>query len=368
MRMKTPFRTSFGTTQDRQIGIVRVDGNGAVGMGEIVAAEEPLYNEETIDTAFHVIERHLARRVLGIEFAHPSDLVDTWRSVRRNHMAKAGLETAAWDLWSTLEGVPLWEALGGTKARVPTGVSIGIQSDVPALLQHIEGFLEQGYRRIKIKIEPGWDVDIVKQVRGAFGDIPLTVDGNSAYTLADADHLRELDGFDLMMIEQPLAEDDIIEHARLQARLDTPICLDESILSEEHTRRAIEAGACRIINIKIGRVGGLTESLSIHELCVEHDIPVWCGGMLESGVGRLHNIAIATLPGFTLPGDTSASDRYWEEDVIEPPVTISHDGLVSAHDAPGIAARVDTARLEDFTTWRATLLTGGRLRKSDDPI
>jgi o-succinylbenzoate synthase len=359
MPLSAPFRTSFGTTLERDIALVRVDCEGVEGYGELVAGEEPLYNEETVGTAFHVLRHHLIPRVLGRSFEHPSELASSWRGIRRNLMAKAGLELAFWDAWAKARGVSLARALNGVKDAIPAGVSIGIQPTVPGLLDEIERFLAYGYRRIKLKIEPGWDVEVVERVRARFGEIPLMVDGNSVYSLEDADHLERLDECGLMMIEQPLDHDDIVDHAALQARLRTPICLDESITSAANARRALDLEACRIINVKVGRVGGHCEALALHRLCKARGVPLWCGGMLESGVGRLHNIALASLDGFTLPGDTSASDRYWAEDIIDPPVTLSSDGTVAVPEGPGIGHRVRARRLKELTVATETLTADG---------
>lgn len=349
MRMRGRFRTSFGTQRDRDIVLARVHCGGVQGYGELTAGEEPLYSEESVETALTCLRAHLLPRVLGATVAHPADLAGRWAAVRGNRMAKAAVETAVWDAWARARGAPLSKALGGGPGRVPAGVSVGIHDDVGALLDEVGRFLEQGYARIKIKIEPGWDTDVVEGVRDAFGDIPLMVDANCAYTLADVEHLRRLDAYGLMMIEQPLADDDIVDHAALQARLSTPVCLDESIRSAATARRALDIGACRVVNAKVGRLGGHAEALALHELCRSRGVDLWCGGMLESGIGRLHNIALASLPGFTLPGDTSASERYWEQDIIEPPVTLAADGTVAVPAGPGIGHAVRADRLRAVT-------------------
>lgn len=361
MPLKKPFTTSFGTTTVRDVVIVRVEAGGAEGYGELVAMEEPIYNEESVETALIVLERHLIPTVLGRTFNHPREVGAAWRGIRRNYMAKAALETACWDAWARLQGLPLARALGGDKDRVPVGVSIGIPQSrrIQDLLGDIEGFLAAGYRRIKVKIEPGWDVDVAREIRRAFGDIPLMLDANSAYTLADIDHLQRLDEFGLMMIEQPLAHDDIVDHAQLQARLETPICLDESIHSVDDARRALDLGACRIINVKVGRIGGHGAMQDLHDLCRSRGVPLWCGGMLETGVGRLHNVALTTLPGFTLPGDTSGSDRYWHEDIIEPPVTVGPDGMITVPDEPGLGHPVRTDLLQRLARERRTFQPKG---------
>jgi O-succinylbenzoate synthase len=271
-------------------------------------------------------------------------------------MAKAGVEMAAWDLYARQRGEPLSRVLGGVRDRIASGVSIGIQETVDDLLAKIERELAAGYRRIKIKIKPGWDVDVVAAVRKRFGPIALMVDANAAYTLADADHLAELDRFDLMMIEQPLDYDDIADHAVLQRRLRTPICLDESIKTVGAAREAIRAGACRIINIKPGRVGGFSESIRLHDLCADHGIPVWHGGMLESGIGRAANIHLSTLPNFTLPGDVAASKRYFDPDLIDPPIEVASDGTIAVPQQPGIGVTIRDDRIERATIERAELL------------
>ena len=357
MRLHAPFRTSFGTIHDRDIVLVRVVGDGVEGYGELVADPEPLYNEETIETALHIMRAHLLPKVLGKSFSHPSELVATWSAFRRNNMAKAAIELAFWDAWARAGEMSLSQALGGVKSEVEVGVSIGIQESVSMLLSEIERFLDDGYRRVKVKIEPGWDVEVVDEIRQQFPDIPLMVDANSAYRLADLDHLRRLDDYSLMMIEQPLGYDDIVDHARLQEKLSTPICLDESIISAEGARRALELGSCRVINIKTGRVGGHVESLAVHDLCASQDIPVFCGGMLESGIGRLHNVALGSLPGFTLPGDTSPSQRYFMEDIIDPPVTMSR-GIVQTPEGPGIGHSVRTELIDRLTVSEESIRPG----------
>lgn len=359
MTLRAPFRTSFGVTHERHCLLIRLEADGVEGWGEVVADAAPLYSEETVETAWHILRDFLVPAVLGRSFDSPREFRASYAHVRRHPMAKAGLEGAFWDAWSRARGLPLWRALGGTKDRVEVGVSIGIQEDVPALLRAIESFQAQGYRRFKIKIEPGWDVDVVREVRRALGDIPLMVDANSAYTLADASHLAQLDRFDLMMIEQPLAHDDLVDHADLQRQLRTPICLDESVHHADDLRKAARIGACRILNVKVGRVGGLTEVQAIDRLARQLGIPLWCGGMLETGIGRLHNVALATLPGFTLPGDTSGSDRYWLEDVIDPPVTVDRDGTIAVPEQPGIGHQVREDRIQRVTRRRATYRANG---------
>jgi O-succinylbenzoate synthase len=276
--------------------------------------------------------------------------------VRGNRMAKAAIETACWDLEAKQLGLPLWKHLGGERREIPCGVSIGIQNTPEGLLDKIERELAAGYQRIKIKIKPGWDVNIVEFVRKSFPDIQLMVDANSAYTLADVDLFRGLDHFRLMMIEQPLAHDDILDHAALQRQIKTNICLDESIRSSADAAHAIALGACRVVNLKLGRVGGYAQAKEVEGVCHTGNIPVWCGGMLESGIGRAHNIAMATLGGFTLPGDVSASSRYWEEDIIDPPVTVSRVGTITAPEKPGIGFDVNVARIEKLTVRKESIV------------
>jgi O-succinylbenzoate synthase len=349
------FETSFGRVDDKHFIVVRVDGEGATGYGECVAEQDPYYSAETNETAWHIIEDFIAPRVLGAEFAHPRDLFPALKAIRGHNMAKAAVEMAAWDLFAKQRGEPLSRVLGGTRDRIASGVSIGIQPSLDELAAKVERELAAGYRRIKIKIKPGWDLDAVETVRARFGAIPLMVDANAAYTLADADHLARLDRFDLMMIEQPLDYDDIADHATLQRRLKTPICLDESIKTVGIAREAIAAGACRIINIKPGRVGGFAEAVRLHDVCASHGIPVWHGGMLESGIGRAANIHLSTLPNFSLPGDIAASKRYFDPDLIDPPIEVAADGTVAVPTAPGIGVsicldRVDRATLRTWAT------------------
>ena len=344
------FETSFGRTTERRILLVRaVDESGAEGWGECTAGEGPFYSEEWVESAWSVIETYLAPMTLGHFVESAADVFNLMKSVRGNRMAKAAIETACWDLEAHALGVPLWEHLGGEREEIPCGVSIGIQDSPEALLEKIGRELAAGYQRIKIKIKPGWDSSIVAQVRARFPEIPLMVDANSAYTLSDAPLFRSLDRHGLMMVEQPLAYDDMVDHARLQEQVETAVCLDESVRSGDDARKAIEMGACRIINVKLGRVGGHAEARRVERVCRERGIPVWCGGMLEAGVGRAHNIAMATLEGFTLPGDVSASARYWEEDIIEPEVTVTERGTIVAPRTPGIGYEIKRARVDSLT-------------------
>lgn len=349
MRLKNPFTTSFGTMQDKDFCLVAlVDKSGNVGWGESVAVETPSYSEETTTTNWHMLEDFLIPRLLGQEIRHPDHIQDTFADIRKNNMAKATLETAVWDLYAKNNGMTLREALGGEKTEIEVGISIGIQSSTTELLKIIENNLQMGYKKIKVKIKPGKDIDVLREIRNAFPAIPLMADANSAYTLDDVEHLKKMDRFNLMMIEQPLNHDDIVDHAQLQKQMTTPICLDESIVSANAARKAIELGSCKIINIKLGRVGGLSESKKIHDLCQQHGIPVWCGGMQEAGVGRAHNIALTTLANFTLPGDTAPSSHYWVEDIISPEVTMEK-GVVKVPDGPGIGFDINWEALEKYT-------------------
>jgi O-succinylbenzoate synthase len=339
------FETSFGRTYERRIILARAtDADGATGWGECTAGETPGYSEEWTETCWSTIVGVLAPMVLGKEVASAADVWNLMKPVRGNRMAKATIETAGWDLEAKKLGVPLWRHLGGVNQEIACGVSIGIQDTVEQLLEKIQTELNAGYQRIKIKISPRWDHDVIKRVRAEFGDIPLMGDANSAYTLADLESLRRMDDYNLMMLEQPLPHDDIIDHAELQAHMRTPICLDEPIKSSEDARKAIALNSGRIINLKNGRVGGHSQSKLVEQVCRENGVPVWCGGMLEAGIGRAHNIAISTLVGYTLPGDVSASKRYWHEDIIEPEVEVTSRGTIIAPDGPGIGFEVK----EDF--------------------
>lgn len=341
------FETSFGRTYERRIIIVRVeDADGAEGWGEITCGERPGYSDEWTDSAWVTAEKILAPMVVGHEVENAAGIWDLMKWARGHRMAKAGIETACWDLEAKKLGLPLWRHLGGVNQVVECGVSIGIQDSVEQLLSKIKTEIDAGYQRIKIKISPRWDYDVIKAVRAEFGNIPLMGDANSAYTLADIDKLKSLDEFELMMLEQPLGFDDIVDHAKLQAQLKTPICLDEPIRSPDDARKAIELKSGKIINLKNGRVGGHTQSKLVEQTAREAGMPVWCGGMLESGIGRAHNIAISTLAGYTMPGDVSASKRYWHEDIIEPAVEVSANGTITAPEAPGIGFEVRRDRIE----------------------
>ncbi len=344
------FETSFGRTTERRIVLVRVhDGEGGEGWGECTAGEGPFYCEEWTESAWHTLKTYLAPMVLGHEIDGASGIFPLMKAVRGNRMAKAALETACWDLEAKRAGIPLWKHLGGVQSEIACGVSIGIQDTIEQLLEKIGLELNAGYQRIKIKIKPGWDINVLEKVRARFPEIRLMGDANSAYSLADAPLFRAMDEFDLMMIEQPLAFDDMLDHAVLQKQVKTAICLDESIRTPADAGHAIDLKACRIINVKLGRVGGHSEAQRVERICRERNIAAWCGGMLESGIGRAHNIAMATLKGFTLPGDVSASSRYWEEDIIDPPVTITPNGTIIAPDAPGLGFEVNRQRIERLT-------------------
>jgi len=350
-----PFETSFGQTTLRRIVLVEIEVNGVSGWGESTAGEGPFYCYEDVETAWHILRDHLWPLVRGREFGAASEIGPMLSRVRGHNMAKAALETAVWDADAKLNNLPLSKLLGGTLEEVPCGVSIGLQPTISDLIAKVEKELAAGYQRIKIKIKPGADIDLVKSLREKFPRIRLMVDANSAYTLDDAALLKRLDDFYLIMIEQPLGYDDIYSHIWLQRRLETPICLDECIHEIEHARAAIETGACRIINMKLGRVGGHAVARSIHDLCQSKNIPVWCGGMLESGIGRAHNIAMSSLPNFVLPGDVSASKRYWVEDIIEPEVEVSSQGTIRVPDGPGIGYTPRRDRIEKLTQRREVL-------------
>ena len=353
------FETSFGRIDDRAFVIVTVEGEGTVGVGECVADDKPFYSSETTETAWHIIERFLAPIVFSRTYAHPRELFDSLSIVRGHHMAKAALEMAGWDLFARQEQRSLSELLGGSPAiiarGIASGVSIGIQDSLDALVERVEAELSAGYRRIKIKIKPGWDIEAVRSIRDRCGSVPLMVDANAAYTLRDANRLAGLDAFDLMMIEQPLDYDDVRDHARLQSQIRTPICLDESLHTPRLAEEALDMGACRIINIKPGRVGGHTQSIRMHDIAVARHAPVWHGGMLESGIGRAHNIHLSTLPGFTLPGDVAASRRYFAPDVIDPEIDVRPDGTIAVPQGPGIGVNIISDRVAAATVERREL-------------
>jgi O-succinylbenzoate synthase len=357
--LKYPFETSFGRTTNRRVLIVQaIDHSGAAGYGECVAMEGPFFSAETIDTAWIIVAKHIAP-LLASQDIRADSLFQKLSPIRGNQMAKGAVEAAVWDLESRRLGLPLWKHLGGTRTEIACGVSIGIQSGTDELLEAILRELDRGYQRIKIKIKPGHDLKLVQAVRARYKDIVLSVDANAAYSLdRDAPLMKELDNYNLLMIEQPLAPGDLVDHAKLQQQLSTPLCLDESIASVSDARHALELGACRIINIKLGRVGGFSQAREIQALALRHGIPVWCGGMLETGIGRAHNIAMSSLPGFTLPGDVSASQRYWSEDIIEPEVEVSSRGTIAVPTAPGFGFRVRIDRVEKLTVRTETVPVG----------
>jgi o-succinylbenzoate synthase len=353
MKLKSPFETSFGTVQDRRILLVEVVVDGTSGWGEVTAGETPAYNAETTDTAWHVISDFIAPSLIGQSVSETSELPRLMARIRGHEMAKSGVENALWDAAAQLKGIPLHRLLGGTIEEIACGVSLGIRENPESLVKRVEEELRGGYQRIKLKIKPGKDYEFVAAVRKEFPNIRLSVDANSAYSLEDAQHLKRLDEFGLLMMEQPLNWDDIYAHSKLQAQIQTAICLDECIHNTRHALTAIELKSCRIINIKLGRVSGHTEARLIEQACRAHGVPVWCGGMLESGIGRAHNIAMSTLPGFSLPGDVSASQRYWSEDIIEPPVEVTEKGTIRVPETPGLGYAVKRDRIEKITVRRS---------------
>ena len=348
------FETSFGRTTVRRIVLVRVEAEGLTGWGEVSCGEEPFYSHETPETAWHILRDYVVPWSLKREWASASEIALVFRPIRGHNMAKAALENALWDIEAQMKGVPLSQLLGGSLEEIPCGVSIGIQNSIEELLDKIQRELDAGYQRIKVKIKPGWDVEVLERIRHKFPRIALMADANSAYTLADLPHLKQFDRFFLMMIEQPLGWEDLLDHAKLQRELATPVCLDESIHSAEDARKAIEIGACKIINVKLGRVGGFTSARQVHDVCRAKNVPVWCGGMLESGIGRAHNIALSTLPGFTLPGDVSASQRYWAQDIIDPEVTVTLRGTIRVPQSPGLGYVANLERIEKVTVRKET--------------
>jgi O-succinylbenzoate synthase len=353
MRLKSPFETSFGTVQNRRVLLVEVVVDGVSGWGEVTALETPGYNSETTDTAWYMISDFIAPAVINQNLREASEFPALVSAIRGHEMAKSGVENAIWDAEARLKGVSLSKHLGGTLEEIPCGVSLGIRENSASLVKRVAEELREGYQRIKLKVKPGKDYEFVAAVRHEFPDILLSVDANSAYSLDAAELLKRLDEFGLLMIEQPLSWDDIYGHSKLQAQIETAICLDECIHNTGHAISAIELKACRIINIKLGRVSGHTEARRMQAACQKRDIPVWCGGMLESGIGRAHNIAMSTLPGFSLPGDVSASQRYWSEDIIEPEVEVTARGTIQVPKNPGIGYAVKRDRVEKLTVRRS---------------
>jgi O-succinylbenzoate synthase len=351
------FETSFSRTYERNIIIIEAVSDGLSGWGEITAGEHPFYNEEWTESAWLIARDYVAPRIIGRDLENAAAVDALTKHIRGHNMARGGVEAAIWDLQARSNGKPLWEEIGGGARReIPCGVSIGIQNSVEQLIERIDCELAAGYQRIKMKIKPGWDVGVVQRIRERFPSIRLMADANSAYTLDHAERISQLDEFYLMMIEQPLAHDEIIDHAVLQARLETPICLDECIRSAHHAGQAIRLKAGRIINIKLGRVGGFTEAKHVHDVCEAAGIPVWCGGMLEAGIGRAHNIALATLPNFTLPGDVSASKRYWKRDIISPEVEVTSEGTIVTRNEPGFGYEIDHDFMRHITVREETVV------------
>jgi o-succinylbenzoate synthase len=361
MPLAQPFETSFGITTARRILLVELESEGLTAWGECVAGEHPYFSDEMIDTAWIVTETELAPRLLDADLEHAGGCVGLFRQVRGHRMAKAALENAVWDLEAQVERVSLSKLLGGTRSVIPCGVSIGIQPSSEQLMDKIATELAAGYQRIKLKCKPGWDNQIFEAVRARWPDITLSCDANSAYRMRDFDHIATWDQFNLLMIEQPLWYDDFYFHSMLQKRLDTPICLDESIRNRRDALAAIDMESCRIINIKVGRVGGFSEAIAVHNAAEERGIPVWCGGMLETGIGRSHNIALSSLSNFSLPGDVSASSRYWTDDIIEPAVTVAAKGEIAVPTAVGRGFEVRRDRVEALTVRRHTMHAKARV-------
>ncbi len=351
------FETSFGRTYTRRLMLVTLHCNGLEGWGECVAGEGPFYSEEYIDGAWDVTVRYLAPLLIGKTLKAGREVPALLSRVREHPMAKAALENAAWDAEAQEKGLPLWKLLGGTRREITCGVSIGIQDSHQQLLQKIETELAAGYQRIKVKVKPGWDFDVLQKIRSRWPEILLSCDANSAYTLADLEHLKSFDRFRLLMIEQPLWHDDFYLHARLQEQLETALCLDEAIRTARDAEAALELGACRIVNVKVGRVGGFSEAIGVHDVAQRFGVPVWCGGMLESGVGRSHNVALSTLAEFKLPGDVSASKRYWKEDIIDPEVEVSPQGTIAVSDKPGRGYELRRELIEELTVRKETVKT-----------
>jgi O-succinylbenzoate synthase len=353
LRLKEFFEISSGGSQDRRVLLLTLEGDGLEGWSECVASNDPSYSYETTETAWHILTDFILPSIVGRDIEGPEEALTPASWIRGHGMSKAAVEMAAWDMAARADGVSLSKKLGGTRDAVSVGVSVGIKPNDEVLHEQVAGFIEDGYARVKIKIKPGRDVEVLAGLRKAFPDVAFMADANSAYTLADVDRLKELDALDLMMIEQPLRYDDLLHHARLQQQIDTPVCLDESIKTVGDTELALELGSGRIINIKPGRVGGLGTSRRIHDMMQSAGLAVWCGGMLESGVGRAHNVALASLPGFTLPGDISASRRYWAQDIVSPEFEVS-DGEMKVPTGPGIGVEIDVERIESLTTRKAT--------------
>jgi O-succinylbenzoate synthase len=355
MPLVAPFETSFGRETVRECIIVELHAEGLTGYGECVASREPGYNYETTGTAWHILKDFIAPLVLGLDVKDAEDFQIRVERIRGHHLAKAGVEMALWDLLGKRDGKSLMEMFGGTRDTVDVGVSIGIQESASALVKTVDTYLKQGYRRVKIKIKPSREVDETVAVRKAYPDLRLQVDANSAYTVETAQVLKAIDDLNLLLIEQPLFEDDIWDHRLLQSEFKTPICLDESVVSPRHARYALEMKACRIINIKPARLGGLSQGIAVHDYCLSQNTLVWCGGMLETGIGRASNLALASLPGFVLPGDISASDRYYHRDITNERFTLNEDSTITVPDGPGLGVTIDGAALKEFTLAEITI-------------
>lgn len=356
MPLRSTFAISSGASDERDCIILEVTVDGIKGYGECVAERDPSYSSETVGTSWHILNEFLIPEILGKDFKEPGDFQPKVSFIIKGHlMCKAAVEMALWDVKGKQEGKSLKTLIGGVRSKVDVGVSVGIQESPQALVKVVEGYVKQGYKRIKLKIKPQRDIAETRAVRKAFPDMRLQVDANSAYNIESAKDLKPLDELDLLLIEQPLNEDDIIDHAQLQPQFKTPICLDESILCVRHARQAIDLGACRIINIKPGRVGGITEAMAIHDLCQQRNVPVWCGGMLETGVGRAANLALASLPGFILPGDISATERYFFEDITQQWFTLNNDSTITVPEAPGLGIDIDPDNLEKYTLAKMTI-------------
>jgi O-succinylbenzoate synthase len=358
MPLVAPFETSFGRETDRQCVLITLRADGLIGYGECVATRDPGYNYETAGTAWHILKEFVAPLILGKNISDAEDFQKRVEGIRGHHLAKAAVEMALWDLLGKRAGKSLKQMIGGTRERVEVGVSIGIQESAPALVRTVDSYLKNGYRRVKIKIKPGREIEETSAVRRAYPTLRLQVDANSAYTLETAAALKPLDDLDLLLIEQPLYEDDIWDHRKLQAEFKTPICLDESILTPRHARYALEMEACKIINIKPARVAGLSQGIMIHDYCRAQNVPVWCGGMLETGVGRASNLAIASLPGFILPGDISASDRYYKRDITNERFALNDDSTITVPNGSGLGITIDEEALKQFTLSEMFLKAG----------
>jgi O-succinylbenzoate synthase len=359
MPLKYFFETSFGRAESRRVLLVTAHCEGVEGWAECVASDAPFFSYEWIETAWATIRDFLAPTLLGTTLKNASDTAALMSRIRGHNMAKAALENAVWDAEAKQKQQPLWKLLRGTLREINCGVSIGIQNSHEQLLEKIETELAAGYQRIKVKVKPGWDLEVLTKIRKRWPDILLSCDANSAYKTGELDRLRKFDDFKLLMIEQPLWDDDILQHAKLQRQLKTSICLDESIRQARDAEAAIELGACRIINIKVGRLGGFSEAVAVHNTCQQHGIPVWCGGMLETGIGRAHNIALSTLPNFRLPGDVSASKRYWAEDIVDPEIEVSPRGTISVSDAVGTGYQIKPDLIQKLTVRSETIRRRG---------